>query len=1239
MMDPEEGGKDCIKKREKEEVEARLQRKKCTSEDSTKELREAQGVNAVNPGMSASFQMREGKGKRESVKVVDVGIHGLPMAEAASRWGATMLGVVTPNRKGRELARDWFPWATTGSSKEVMMSGGDIKKTLSVVTGIGPTEDKVHKFWAAVRVLQPKTCLLLAPTRLSRRTIEEQKGEYKIVKRGIVSHEQVGGVTTSQWKVLVALRGDMEWEQVSGNELSFADRVPYSRAVKSVLKPTEGLPYGAIPEISSHQNTPGSLDSTAPGERCYVVGDRQGEKVYSDEGHIVLANQNWVETKSVYHPTHKIIRRMTPEERLAAWDYTEDMVRPGQVDKGNKREVRRVFEAPPGKITRFVIGTLFNHLEKVAKETDLGEKAAAIGDDRMGELTELNTSAEDQEQDYSKATKADDAKVDVSLWDRNVSKFLGLQGKITPELARGCELLRGRMFSWWRKRITLECVQHLRVQGWMKRDVEAGRECIERAANSTFMEWTDGSRLFFWRWPKEFQEDARDGIRLWYSSRSERWFGRSTPADTQEAENKMRDKEDKLISRRYLERGKGVYVESVVPRFAVQKGDSDIRVVWDAKKNGVNDHLWAPHFFLPGSSNLESLLTHKSFQGDMDVGEMFLNFMLHFKDRKHFGVRYFSKDDKGKEIVELTRFCRLMFGSKCSPYAAVQMMYRAMEVIVGNPEEPNNIFNWVDIKLNLPGDENYEPWKSRLSKITAAGEIAPDVIFYVDDGRAVGFSQESCHLALRRISSVLNMLGIQDAARKRRPPMKQPGAWAGVVTDTTTTPPTAGLSEEKWKRLQEDIEWLECQLDNPKGIELKKALSVRGFLIHAARVYPDIKPYLKPLHLTLESWRPNKDADGWTRDDWMDQLDDNLVLLQMENSKAPAYVQPVPLLQWSIGVLKQLTRDPKPIRRPIRARKGTSVVYGFGDASGDGFGSSFKIRGANISVRHGVWCSRISEESSNYREFRNLLDAIRIEAEEDKLYGTEVWMFTDNWVAEACYSKGSCHSKALNAMVAELHILAMNHGFTLEIVHVAGTRMIAQGTDQLSRGEFQAGVMGGEQMLSYIPLNQGAVEQHQDLIHWVKSWAGTWTGQPLKPKDWFTKGHFNGVHLWTPPPAIALEVLEQLSVARHKRPFDSTHIVLIPRLMYNRWRKRLIKEADLVLEIPAGVECWPQSKHEPLILAVCCSVCKSAPFRVREKKEVVEIFRTLQDLRKEGSVEFRDCLREFWSLTLRIVGM
>ena len=68
-------------------------------------------------------------------------------------------------------------------------------------------------------------------------------------------------------------------------------------------------------------------------------------------------------------------------------------------------------------------------------------------------------------------------------------------------------------------------------------------------------------------------------MKLWYTSPSQRWFGKSTAAESMEAEQKMHNKEDKLIDRRYLEQGKGVYVESVVPCFAVSKGSDDIRVV------------------------------------------------------------------------------------------------------------------------------------------------------------------------------------------------------------------------------------------------------------------------------------------------------------------------------------------------------------------------------------------------------------------------------------------------------------------------------------------------------------------------------------------------------------------------------------------------------------------------------------------------------------------------------------
>ena len=207
--------------------------------------------------------------------------------------------------------------------------------------------------------------------------------------------------------------------------------------------------------------------------------------------------------------------------------------------------------------------------------------------------------------------------------------------------------------------------------------------------------------------------------------------------------------------------------------------------------------------------------------------------------------------------------------------------------------------------------------------------------------------------------------------------MKQPGAWAGVVTYTSITNPTASLSKDKWSRLKADLDWLESSLDNLKGIEYAKAASVQGFLIHAARVYLNFKPYHKALHLTMESWQPSKDEHGWTREDWMDQCAmiqkdrvEESARQAVDSQRALAYVFPVPLLKWSITVLKQLTKEERPIQWPIRASQGTTVAYQFRDASGDGYGSSIlKSITGSISVRQGVWCTKIAEESSNYQEF------------------------------------------------------------------------------------------------------------------------------------------------------------------------------------------------------------------------------------------------------------------------------
>ena len=54
------------------------------------------------------------------------------------------------------------------------------------------------------------------------------------------------------------------------------------------------------------------------------------------------------------------------------------------------------------------------------------------------------------------------------------------------------------------------------------------------------------------------------------------------------------------------------------------------------------------------------------------------------------------------------------------------------------------------------------------------------------------------------------------------------------------------------------------------------------------------------------------------------------------------------------------------------------------------------------------------------------------------------------------------------------------------------------------------------------------------LEFWCRSWMGSNFSRPLEPVEWFHKGHQPGVHLWAPPPAVALIGLKQLAKSRQK---------------------------------------------------------------------------------------------------------
>ena len=55
----------------------------------------------------------------------------------------------------------------------------------------------------------------------------------------------------------------------------------------------------------------------------------------------------------------------------------------------------------------------------------------------------------------------------------------------------------------------------------------------------------------------------------------------------------------------------------------------------------------------------------------------------------------------------------------------------------------------------------------------------------------------------------------------------------------------------------------------------------------------------------------------------------------------------------------------------------------------------------------------------------------------------------------------------------------------IHFVHVAGTRMITQGADGLSRGNLTKGVMGGWNMGDFVPLHRGALERSNQLEGWI----------------------------------------------------------------------------------------------------------------------------------------------------------
>lgn len=890
-----------------------------------------------------------------------------------------------------------------------------------------------------------------------------------------------------------------------------------------------------------------------------------------------------------------------------------------------------------------------------------------------------DTGSEDEKVERSERLdkKNDDAEVEVDEWNRRVAEGIGLVYR--PEKhAHAMDVLRRdlyRRYCHHRHGVIGSFRRYMRQEygdTWLEemrdklkvgqdnaeivKSYDVGIDAIRRALGGSFWEWSAGSTVIFWRWPRCLWKELRDGVAIWFRKRElpKYWRQQHWPKEAAE-KTKLKEKLAKVVERGYITRG---FVRSLTGFFAVPKGEGDIRVVYDAMKSGLNNAIWTPNFCLPTMKSVLDNADSSTYFGDIDLGEMFLNYFLDPALRPYAGVDLRELDGNSMSARTCLRWERSLMGVRSSP------------------------FNCVRIHL-------FGAWMYKYDEVN--GAMASFVVSYVDDLRTGSQrGKMECDRTTHTMAAGLNYLGEQDAARKRKSASQKPGPWAGAVIEAVDGEGLyVSTSDEKWKKMKNIIERYSQEIEQCTTKEIwvdrKRLEQDTGFLVHMFLAYENMRPYLKGFYLSLNSWRFDRDDGGWrlgkrhweevAEELWGDEQywEDAKRENKYEEEVNPKSVCMVPQMITDVHFLRDMFANEQPTRRLIRGRKIAGIIYGFGDASGAGFGASWvdgtqlnrdarsngSPRTSVVKYRFGRWGKEVGEgSSSNYRELRNLVDSLEEMGKRGELVGVEVFLFTDNSTAEAAFNRGSSSSPLLFELVKRAKLLEMCHRSRIHVIHVAGTRMIDQGTDGLSRGALLDGVMKGECIRSFLPLHETALQRSAHIIPWLREAHGG-EGRDkltvLSKEDWFWAGHdivggeenvdgqwvpvyVTGQHVWAPPPCVAERCLEELRKARHKRQ-SSTHVFVCPRIMTVDWQRHLYKSADLILVINPGHTIWPSNQHEPLILGFYFPYLCYEPWHLKGSKKLVGMGGHLQRVCKENPSASGCLLRQLWQFTRKLPSL
>jgi hypothetical protein len=257
------------------------------------------------------------------------------------------------------------------------------------------------------------------------------------------------------------------------------------------------------------------------------------------------------------------------------------------------------------------------------------------------------------------------------------------------------------------------------------------------------------------------------------------------------------------------------------------------------------------------------------------------------------------------------------------------------------------------VVFNLLGSKGYRsdlPW---VMKIRADDHLAAEIFVFVDDGRPTGHNQELMWKAAWAYRTGCSRRGIQDASRKRTFPTMTPGPWAGTMTHTEGGAVVGMLLQEKWNKTKVMIQELVEMI--PGGpLPLQCLLEIQCFLMYVIRAYTWMNPYIKGMHLTVDSWHLGRAEDGfkwsakekrerhlhelpcqWANKNWEGQAAATVLL----EEEAPETVTAVARYLWDLDCLQELTSPTEPPKQLYQATW-QAAFFVIGDASGKAKGGT-----------------------------------------------------------------------------------------------------------------------------------------------------------------------------------------------------------------------------------------------------------------------------------------------------------